>query len=116
TTYLDGSRKPGLLKAETVRLIESRPAPPVSLGEPVHYGLGWMIRPKGDSANWWHAGRIPGTNSLLVRTHHGMVWAAVFNSSPRESDAFIGELDRALWEAYAEVKQWPTRDLFELYK
>jgi len=116
TTHLDGNRAPGLLKAKTIKLIESRPAPPVSAGEPAYYGLGWMVRPKGESANWWHAGRIPGTNSLLVRTHHGMAWAAVFNSSPQGNDRLIGELDRALWKAYAEVKQWPTRDLFELYE
>jgi len=107
-TVIEGSRKPQnsarlLLKAETVRLIETRPAPPVSVDEPTYYGFGWMIRPVGGRANWWHAGSLPGTNSLLVRTHHGYVWAVVVNRRP-SSREFLGELDQAMWRA-AEARK-----------
>ena len=112
-TFLDGSRNGGLLQPETVRLIQSRPAPPVSVGEPAYYGLGWMVRPVGDSANWWHVGGFSGTVSLLVRTHHGLVWAAVFNASPKDRPAFLGELDRSMWQAVKEVERWPAHDLFK---
>ena len=44
---LDGSRKPGLLKPATVRLIESRPPPPMPDDSPAYYGFGWSIRPVG---------------------------------------------------------------------
>jgi len=111
-THVDGSRSPGLLKPATLRLLQSRPAPPVSVDADAYYGLGWMVRPVGDSANWWHAGSLPGTRSLLVRTHHGMVWAAVFNGSPRNGNAFAAELDRGLWRAFDQVKSWPEHDLF----
>ena len=114
-TWLDGSRKPGLLEKETRRLIESRPGAPVSVDTPTYYGLGWMVRPKEQGANWWHAGSLPGTNALLVRTHHGMVWAAVFNSRPK-GDGFLGELDRALWQAAGEVEAWPPHDRFERFE
>ncbi len=109
---LDGARARRLLADSTLHLIESRPAPPVSQEEPAYYGLGWMIRPEEDSANWWHAGSLPGTRSYLVRTHHGLIWAVVFNSRPRSGESFALEVDRALWQAAGEVKTWPQHDLF----
>ena len=112
-TWADGSRQPGLLEPATVRLLRSRPAAPVSVGEPAYYGLGWLIRPVGEEANWWHAGGLPGTVSFLVRTHHGLAWAAVFNGSPKGGKAFYGELDRSLWRAAGQVERWPDHDLFE---
>lgn len=113
---VDGSRRPGLLQPETVKLIESRPAEPISQDEPAYYGLGWMIRPVGDKANWWHAGGLPGTRTLLVRTHHGLCWAAVLNSRPSPGRRLPGRLDRGLWQAAGEVKKWPRHDLFDRYK
>ncbi len=112
-TSLDSGRRPGPLRPQSVRLIESRPAAPVSAGEPTYYGLGWMIRPVEDSAHRWHAGSLPGTRSLLVRTLDGLVWAAVFNSRPKGGREFPRELDRALWQAAEEVKTWPKHDLFQ---
>ncbi|MBN2476209.1 MAG: beta-lactamase family protein [Pirellulales bacterium] len=115
-TRLAGDGTPGLLKPRTIRWIASRPAAPVSEGEPAYYGLGWSIRPVGGSANWWHTGSLPGTSSLLVRTHHGLVWAAVFNRRPRHGDDFCGQLDQALWRAAGEVKTWPEHDLFNHFR
>lgn len=115
TTWLDGSRKPGLLEPRTVRLIGSRPAKPVSADKPVYYGLGWLVHTGRDGANWSHAGGLPGTQSLLVRTHHGLVLAAVFNFRPRDGDNFLLELDGAFWKAVGEVKNWPQHDFFGRY-
>jgi CubicO group peptidase (beta-lactamase class C family) len=111
-TALDGSRKPSLLKPETVRLIESRPPSPLPADSPTYYGLGWSVRPVGNGANWWHNGSLPGTMSLLVRTHHGFAWAAVFNTRPRDDGEFQGELDGAIWKAVGRVRQWPEGDQF----
>ncbi|OYV65111.1 MAG: hypothetical protein B7Z72_12530, partial [Gemmatimonadetes bacterium 21-71-4] len=58
---VDGARPPALLSPESVRLIATRPAPPVSQREPTFYGLGWNIRPTAEGANWWHTGSLPGT-------------------------------------------------------
>jgi hypothetical protein len=108
---LDGSRKPGLLKPETVRRIESRPPAPMAADAPAYYGLGWNVRPEGKGANWWHNGSLPGTMSLLVRTHHGFAWAAVFNMRPKDDGKFLGELDGAIWKAVGRVRKWPKDDL-----
>jgi hypothetical protein len=109
---LDGRRKPGLLKPETIRLIESRPPAPMPADATVYYGLGWSVRRVGTGANWWHNGSLPGTMSLLVRTHHGFAWAAVFNMRPKDDGRFLGELDGAIWTAVGRVDKWPEGNLF----
>ncbi|NQU22217.1 MAG: beta-lactamase family protein [Candidatus Nealsonbacteria bacterium] len=114
-TATDGSREPALLKPATIGVLQSRPSY-VAADEQAWYALGWMVRPKGDSANWWHAGSLPGTRSLLVRTHHGLVWAVVLNTTPRHSGTFGGELDRTLWRAVEGVEKWPAHDLFGRYR
>jgi len=111
-TALDGSRKPALMREETFRRIDTDPMPRISKDRPTYYGLGWAVHRYQTGTNWSHAGALPGTNTLLVRTHHGMVWAALFNSRP-DGDAFLGEVDRAMWNAYDQVTDWPDHDLFE---
>jgi len=105
---VDGTRKPGLLQPETVRLMESRPVD-IADEAAAYYGLGWNVRPVGGSANWWHAGSLPGTSSLLVRTHHGLTWAVVLNSRGKEGSPLIGELDQAMWRAVEQVDTWPEQ-------
>ena len=112
-TAIDGSKPPAFLKPETVSLMVSRPEPPLWEETSSYYGMGWSIRPVGNNANWWHAGSLPGTTTILVRTYHGLAWAVLFNSRPRESDKFQGELDNALWEAVRGVTKWPSHDLFQ---
>lgn len=121
-TAIEGSRGQSLLKAETLSLMTARPPTPVSGQGPTYYGLGWMIRyPEKDKhadwrqATWWHTGSLPGTAALLVRTHQGLVWAALFNSRPpyEKVKEFAAELDALMWKAAGEVKQWPEHDLFQ---
>ena len=75
--------------------------------------MGWLVRPNGNTANWWHTGSLPGTYSIVVRTFNGFAWAALFNTRPKDVDAFSKELDNALWDAYNGVTSWPTNDLFK---
>ena len=77
--------------------------------------MGWLVRPVGDEANWWHNGSLPGTSSLLVRTYHGMVWSVVFNSRPEQWRTFANELDALMWQGLSEIGDWPSHDLFEHY-
>ena len=112
---LDGSRPPLLLEPETVSVMVSRPGPPLWRDSAYHYGMGWRIRPVGGDANWWHTGSLPGTISLLVRTHHGMAWAAIFNSRPEGRSEFSRELDQLMWQGVREVTDWPSHDMFQQY-
>lgn len=89
-------------------------AKPANAGNaPAYYGCGWMIRPVGAEGkrNTWHTGGLPGTSTLLVRRHDGLVWAAVFNERLRDE-----KLDPSLHKAAEAVKAWPTGDLFEKYR
>ena len=114
-TSLDGSRPPLVLDPETVDVMTSPPDPRLRPELPIHYGMGWSIRPVRDDANWWHSGSLPGTTSILVRTHHGMAWAAIFNSRPKDWPQFSGELDQIMWQGVRDVSSWPSHDLFPQY-
>ncbi len=87
--------------------------PPPGLPEgDVHYALGWMVRRVGPGKrNVWHSGSLPGTSTLLVRRHDGLVWAALFNERTKES----GAIDPALHRAADAVKDWPSTDLFPAF-
>ena len=111
-TALDGSRPAQILEAETVNLMVSPPDPRLEPDLQTHYGMGWAVRPLEDDANWWHTGSLDGTHALLVRTHHGMVWAALFNSRPEEWQQFLAEVDWLMWDGIGEVTEWPSHDLF----
>jgi N-acyl-D-amino-acid deacylase len=103
---VEGRGRHALLQPDTIRIMTGRPAPPIKTEEPNWYGLGWMVRSvKAEGENWWHTGSLPGTMAILVRTHDGRAWAALFNSrpAPMQSDSAPAELDRLLWKAAAEL-------------
>jgi CubicO group peptidase (beta-lactamase class C family) len=85
-------------------------------GEPAHYAKGWAVN---DVPNWWHAGSLPGTSSLLVRTadrygptgREEFTWAAVTNSTSAQH-ALDLNLDALMWQVVRSVRTWPARDLF----
>jgi N-acyl-D-amino-acid deacylase len=109
-----------LLKPSSLRAMYAPPAPPVSreangLVSPAYYGCGWMVRPlKGSlNGNYWHQGSLPGTHTLWVRLGpQEMSWAALFNQRSDDAQLPDSALDGALHRAAAEVRQWPTEDLF----
>lgn len=43
------------------------------VGNPVWYGLGFAIRDYGTDENWWHAGSLPGTETLNDGPHERRV-------------------------------------------
>ena len=112
---LDGSRPPLLLEPETVGLMVSPPSPRLRSGLPYYYGMGWSVRPVKTDATWWHDGSQPGTMSLMVRTYHGLIWAALFNSRPMDHTQFERELDDLFWEGVRGVTSWPSHDLFPYF-
>ncbi|WP_406078976.1 serine hydrolase domain-containing protein [Micromonospora sp. NBC_00858] len=83
-----------------------------------YYGLGWQVRPAttgGTGRNTWHTGSLPGTYSIVVRTYHGLSWAAVFNRRDDESGLTYGDIDPALWAASRAVTSWPTHNFWSKY-
>ena len=111
-TALDGSRSPAPLEPSTVAQMLERPDLFHWDDSAYYYGMGWNVRPTQHDANWWHSGSMPGTQSLLVRTHHGFAWAALFNSRPGGEFGFLSEVDKLMWRGVNSVNRWPSEDLF----
>jgi N-acyl-D-amino-acid deacylase len=109
-TALDNGK---LIKADTLTTMVSHPMAPLWQGSSYYYGMGWLVRPNGNTATWWHTGSLPGTYSIVVRTFNGFAWAVLFNTRPKDVDAFSEELANALSDAYSGVTSWPTNDLFK---
>jgi N-acyl-D-amino-acid deacylase len=107
-----------LLKTEPFATMYAPPPPPVSRTsdgklEPTYYGCGWMVRPKADGkANYWHAGSLPGTATLLVRRADGLSWAVLFNQRSEDKKLPDSEIDPALHRAANAIVKWPEHDLF----
>jgi CubicO group peptidase (beta-lactamase class C family) len=94
----NGASPPSLLRRESVIAMTT----PSAVNR--EYAHGWRISP---SRNWWHTGHLPGTATLLVRTHDGFCWAALLNTRHR-GDALDHDLDRLLWALKRMVPAWRT--------
>jgi len=101
-----------VLDAKTLDLMVARPDR--LKPEAAYYGCGWMVRPVGKDGkrNLWHAGSLPGTSTLLVLRHDGLIWAALFNDRTRGE----GKIDPALHRAADAVTEWPAGDLFRGFR
>lgn len=96
--------KPDILSQSLVQLMTT---PSVANN---YYSMGWAVNPWD---NWSHIGDLPGTSSILVRTHHGLGWAVLFNTRPSNLQNFLGQMDKMVWQAIDKINNWPTHDLFE---
>jgi N-acyl-D-amino-acid deacylase len=115
-TAVDGleSRK-DILKPESIKQMIARPADnPAWANTAYWYADGWLVRPSGGDANWWHNGSLPGTSTLMVRAYNGVAWVALFNARAKDS-GFDGALDQGMWTALKGVTAWPSHDLFARY-
>ncbi|WP_344933632.1 serine hydrolase [Sphaerisporangium flaviroseum] len=67
-----------------------------------NYASGWSVNSAG---NWWHTGRLSGTEAIVVRTSGEYCWAALANGNNIN-------LDGMMWEAVQQVTAWPSHNLF----
>jgi hypothetical protein len=96
-THVDGlTTAPSLLKPEMIR--EMVTAPAVSPA----YAKGWSIN---KANNWWHNGSLPGTTTIMVRTHSQFCWAALTNTRAAKGD-INGDLDGLVWTMVGKVSGW----------
>ena len=110
-----------LLKPESIQTMHMPPEPPVSRNDDGslkdhYYGCGWLVRPVGKEANYWHTGSLPGTYTLLVRRHDGASWVVLFNQRSDDKKLPDSEIDPALHSAANAVTDWPKHDLFKQFK
>jgi len=67
-----------------------------------NYAKGWAVN---TFDNWWHDGRLAGTQSWLVRTSNGFIFAAIMNGNGID----FGEGDSPIWEKMINsVDVWPA--------
>jgi CubicO group peptidase (beta-lactamase class C family) len=66
------------------------------------YAKGWAVNSAG---NWWHNGSLPGTETIMVRTHSGFCWAAFINTR-RPHSSIGGDLDALVWKMARQVSAW----------
>ncbi|MFC3997578.1 serine hydrolase [Nocardiopsis sediminis] len=73
------------------------------------YAMGWWVDARGTR---WHTGYLPGTTSVLVRTHDGYCWVAVVNTGredkanpDRDTEHGLSEL---MWDVHDQVDVWPA--------
>ena len=83
-----------LLKPETLKtmLTPSAANPGVACG--------WSISERGTV---WHSGGIAGSNAFVVRLPNGLHWAALTNSSGKET---LGALNELMWKIARGVPEW----------
>jgi CubicO group peptidase (beta-lactamase class C family) len=96
-THVDGfSTTPNVLSPTAIQVMTSAtPANP-------HYAKGWAVN---QYDNWWHTGSLPGTATIMVRTHSGFCWAALTNTR-RPQSGMAGDLDRLVWIMARKVAAW----------
>jgi CubicO group peptidase (beta-lactamase class C family) len=94
--HVDGLSVPNILKPDAIRSMTT--ASSADAG----YAKGWAVN---KANNWWHNGSLPGTSTIMVRTHSGFCWAAFINTR-RADSALDGDLDRLIWTMAGQVKGW----------
>jgi N-acyl-D-amino-acid deacylase len=110
---VDGrANRPDILSTERVAEMTGS-GPTVCISSGCYYAFGWLVRPTQGDATWWHGGSLPGTTSILVRSHDNVSWVALFNL---RTPGFPGELEAALWAALAQSTSFPAHDLFSSFR
>jgi CubicO group peptidase (beta-lactamase class C family) len=97
-THVDGlGSGASILKGDTIRTMT------IACAANPHYARGWAVNEAG---NWWHAGSLPGTSTIMVRTSSGFCWSALTNTRHQPSDAMGTALDNMVWEMVRQVRGW----------
>jgi CubicO group peptidase (beta-lactamase class C family) len=95
-THVDGfTTTPNILRRETINAMIT---PTVANSG---YAHGWAVNSQG---NWWHGGSLPGTSTIMVRTHSGLCWAALTNT--RKMGEMGNDLDQMMWNIVKAVPEW----------
>ena len=99
--HVDGfSKKPDILTSDSIRVMTSPNSP--------GYVKGWVI---DNFQAWCHAGGLQGSFSYMARSKDGFCMAALINSRRINSPMDV-ELHKLPWEMIAQIKKWPSIDLF----
>lgn len=91
--HVDGFKTtPSILAPDNIKAMTTASA--VNSG----YACGWCVN---RVPNWWHNGSLPGTLTIMVRTHSGLCWAAFTNTRAEGLN-----LDEMMWRVVKCVPTW----------
>jgi CubicO group peptidase (beta-lactamase class C family) len=88
---------PNLLKSESIKAMTAPSSATLT------YARGWAVN---EVPNWWHNGSLPGTSTIMVRTHSGFCWAALTNTRTTSSPDIGLALDNLIWDMARKVGSW----------
>lgn len=86
-----------LADATIATMITPSTAKPIVNADKPGYAKGWDVNIYD---NWWHDGRLAGTESFLVRSHDGYCWAAIANGNGID-------LETLGWSMIQNAGSWP---------
>lgn len=85
------SQLPKLLNDDSIRTMTTQ-------GVSEGYARGWNVN---KVPNWWHAGSLPGTSTIMVHTAKGLCWAGLLNG---RKEGLGLALDKLMWRMGRELK------------
>jgi CubicO group peptidase (beta-lactamase class C family) len=96
-THIDGFKNTHqLLGGDTLRTMTTPTA-----ANP-RYAKGLFVNSQN---NWWHGGRLPGTETISVRTNDEFCWSAFTNTRSKLPD-MSASLNRLVWYMARSVADW----------
>jgi CubicO group peptidase (beta-lactamase class C family) len=96
-THIDGFKHADqLLGDDTLRVMTTPTA-----ANP-RYAKGLFVNSQN---NWWHGGRLDGTETISVRTNTGFCWSAFTNTLSKLQD-MGGSLNKLVWQMARSVPGW----------
>jgi hypothetical protein len=102
---MDGfSSHPDILSKHSVRMMTRN-------GKKINQLLGW--RGSDGSGTWWRTGTLAGTAALVMRFNNDTNWVILLNTTSDKKSRVHNDLSKAIYKCMAEVKNWPSADLFE---
>ena len=117
-TSVDGREdRADVISFATVSDMIARPALDYWQSSQYWYAKGWSVRFAGNDRNWWHTGLLAGTTTVMVRAYNGFSWVILVNASATDfCCAMLNAMDQLMWDAVGSVGQWPTHDLFPIFR
>jgi CubicO group peptidase (beta-lactamase class C family) len=108
---VDGfASKPDILRSSSIATMSTPTTALTAAGAAPGYAKGWATNTVG---NRWHAGDIPGSTAILVRTASEYGWAVVCNArNDAQLDQMRADLDNLMWTVTRRIPDWPPLDLF----
>ena len=121
-TAVDGSRtgKPFLGKEAMQEMLAPPPKPLVPRADKTYFGLGWdAVQPIKEAHGYMKSGSWPGVRATVKHRVDGINTIILYNALIQMDPLDLriaNDASRDIQEQLAQVKEWPSEDLFDKYR